>query len=235
MLFSFTDPSKNLLSRIVDAGTVEEHDAKEWATAKDNERRRVFVEMLNGSLQDDMGAIGVRFCSDDRVFAFKGTHERAPRAFQFRNLHRESSVTVVSRYVSRSKAGREYAYLRHAAFRGRFRRLDGCWFLEVTPTYRFTSDGITKYRFHENQLAGIKRIEGNRAVLSQVLLWNEVLRGQPTLFDKHERLLRFGAPVAASLGCGIPDADWTPASNDTDDGTTAPLLELIARRESETS
>ena len=49
------------------------------------------------------------------------------------------------------------------------------WFLEVTPTYRFTFDGKRKAFFHEKGLKGIKGLERNRAVLSQVLLWTDLL------------------------------------------------------------
>ncbi len=100
------------------------------------------------------------------------------------------------------------------AFAGSFRRLAGRWFLEIEPTYRFTTDGFAKYRFHEQQLSGIKRLEGNRAVLSQVLLWADVLRGRQTLFNLDKSLLGFGVPLAFPLDRGIPDSEWslpTPA------------------------
>jgi hypothetical protein len=229
MLFSFTDPSEGLLARLVDSGTVEQHDTSEWAASDDEEKRRVFVELLNNSLTADLGSLGVRFHRDDRVFAFKGTPDRVPRIYTFQNVHRESSITVVQQYVSRSKDGREFPYLRHTAFRGRFRRLERAWFLEVTPTYRFTTDGIRKYRFHEDRLAGIKRIEGNRAVLSQVLLWNDALQGRPTLFSKGVRLLRFGSCVTLHLDRGIPDADWTPVARISGDETDEAQLELLDR------
>lgn len=210
MLFSFVDPSEGPLARLVHDGTVEEHDASLWATSEDELKRRLFVELLNGGLIDDMGSLGVRFHSDDRVFAFKGSHERAPRMFTLQNVRRQSTLAVVTRYLSRGKNGREYPFLRHSAFYGRFRKLDGVWLLEVTPTYRYTSDGFEKYRFHQDQLAGIKRIEGNRAVLSQVLLWNEVLRGRAGLFGNGNRLLRFGSGLTFTLPHGVPDSDWIP-------------------------
>lgn len=223
MLLSFTDPSEGLLARLVDPATVEKHETSEWTTSDDEERRRVFVELLNNALTADLGSIGVRFHSDDRVFAFKGTPDRVPRIYTFQNVHRESAITVVQRYVSRSKDGREFPYLRHSAFQARFRRLEGVWFIEITPTYRFTTDGIRKYRFHEDQLAGIKRIEGNRALLSQVLLWNDVLQGRLTLFNRRSRLLRFGACMTFDLDRGIPDADWTPVVRTSDDIDEAQL------------
>src|SRR5688572_851174 len=40
-----------------------------------------------------------------------------------------------------SKDGRTFEWRRHMAFRSQFRLLDGQWCLEITPTYRFTTDG----------------------------------------------------------------------------------------------
>ncbi len=120
---------------------------------------------------------------------------------------------VVQRYVSRAKDGREFPFLRHSAFSGRFRFLGGAWYLEVLPTYRFTTDGICKYRFHEDQLQGIKRLEGNRAVLSQVLLWNDVLCPEPSLFSSRKPLLTFGPLLEFQIDRGISDADWGEASD----------------------
>ena len=89
----------------------------------------------------------------------------------------------------------------HGISRGQFRFLEGQWYLELTPTYRFTRDGHALERFHEDRLKGIKRIEGNRAVLSSVLFWADYLRPKTTT------VLRFqlGASVRRiahlSLGC----------------------------------
>jgi hypothetical protein len=78
------------------------------------------------------------------------------------------------------------------AFRGRFRFLEGQWYLEVTPTYRFTHDGYGLDRFHEDRLKGIKLIEGYRAVLNSVLFWADYLRPKETLFGVRAPALEFG-------------------------------------------
>ena len=82
--------------------------------------------------------------------------------------------------------------LRHMAFRGQFRRIDTKWYLELTPTYRFTRDGFELDRFHEEGLRGIKQIEGNRAVLSGVLFWADYLRHDDNLFEKVAEPIQFG-------------------------------------------
>jgi len=207
-VFSFVDLSRGRFPRIVEDGTVEEHATVDWANNSDGTKRRLFVQLLNRALRDDLGAIGIRFFEDDDVYAFKGEMGRVPRTQSYRSVRRASEVTVVQRYVSRAKDGREFPFLRHNAFSGRFRFLGGVWYLEILPTYRFTTDGIQKYRFHEDQLQGIKRLEGNRAVLSQVLLWNDVLCPEPSLFSSRKPMLTFDPPLDFQIDRGIPDADW---------------------------
>ena len=94
------------------------------------------------------------------------------------------------------------------AFRGQFRFLDGQWYLEITPTYRFTRDGFQLDRFHEDRLKGIKRLEGNRAVLSNVLFWADRLRREEALLGQNKAALRFGELLAFNIDTGINDKAW---------------------------
>ena len=174
-IYSFGDPADSRLDRIVDGGAVEAHPSTIWAGTDDADQQRLFVQILNGALEDDLRPKGIRFFADDKIFAFAGRLDEPPRTYRYQNLRQRSAMTVVAHYTSEARDGQSYPFLRHLAFAGRFRRLDGAWFLEVTPTYRFTTDGRKKYRFHEERLSGIKRLERNRAVLSQVLLWNHLL------------------------------------------------------------
>ncbi len=177
-VYSFEDPTTGLLSKIVDLAAIKPHAASGWAIhAEPRPSDAIFVHLLNGALRGITSAIfGVRFARDDRVFFFAGRPEDPPRRCKYKNVHLWSTMTVVSKYEHTSKKdGKVSTYLRHLAFDGRFRSLGSEWFLEVAPTYRFTPDGMHKSWLHEYRLSGIKRIEGNRAVLSQVLLWSHML------------------------------------------------------------
>ena len=124
------------------------------------------------------------------------------------SLIRPSKITVVSHFSKTAADGRHFEWFRHLAFRAQFRRLEDTWFLEITPTYRFTSDGLTLDRFHLDRLKGIKRIEGNRAVLSCVLFWADYLRPRTNLFNGSPPPLQFGSLVTFDSGVGIVDQEW---------------------------
>lgn len=192
-IHSFTDPEESRLQYIVDTGAIEANDASEWAETSDPNHLRLFVQLLNGALRDDLDFKDVWFHSDDKIFAFAGRIGEQPRQYHYQNIRQRSAITVVSHYTHQGKDGRSYPYLRHLAFAARFRRIEGTFYLEVTPTYRFTTDGKHKDAFHDDLLSGIKRLERNRAVLSQVRLWNAVFMEQTS---GREQLLTFGQALS---------------------------------------
>lgn len=220
-LYSLVDPENSRLKEIIDVGGMEQFDAKEWASAEDQNKRRLFVQLLNAALKDDLWSQGIRFYPDQEVYAFMGRPDDPPRRLKYANLKIRSTVTVVSHYEHKSsKTGKLHRYSRHAAFQGRFRFLGGEWHLEITPTYRFTYNGKDLDLYHENRLSGIKRFERNRSVLSQVLLWQAVLRAPWTRADR-SRLLEFGPLVAFRFSSDLDessltalDAPSTPSSTD---------------------
>lgn len=203
-IYAFVDPRHTSLSKIVDVGAMERHDARDWAQSSDRDKRRLFVQLLNGALSDDLGTHGVWYFPKDDLYAFAGKTDEEPRKYTYQSVRRPSTMTVVGHYSSTSKDGRTFKHLRHLAFAGRFRNWDGRWYLQIEPTYRFTSDGRLKHPFHETKLAGIKRLESNRAVLSQLLVWQDVLtkNGAP-------KLLSLGNPPIFHIPLPIADDELT--------------------------
>lgn len=202
-IFSFHDLSEKPWSSVCDAGTVESFATVEWSESSDSQRQRVFVQLLNQSLKAQLSP-EVRYWPQEDCYAIVGR----PRKLSYQSLRRPSKITVVSLFSTTAADGREFEWLRHMAFRGQFRFLERQWYLELTPTYRFTRDGHALDRFHEDRLKGIKRIEGNRAVLSSVLFWADYLRPKVTLFGVSTSALQFGQLLTFSSDVGIVDRTW---------------------------
>ncbi|TCU74886.1 phosphorylase superfamily protein [Bradyrhizobium sp. R2.2-H] len=211
--YSLVDPELSRLGTVIDVGGIDRFEAREWAYSDDDARRRLFVQLLNRAIRDDLWAQGVRYHGDLDVFAFMGRVEEGPRRLKYPNLKLRSTTTVVSHYQSTSKDGKKFNYYRHNAVQGRFRWLAKQWYLEITPTYRFTYNGKDLDRFHENRLSGIKRIEKNRSVLSQLLIWQAVLRAPWTRVDR-PRLLEF-APLESFRFARVDDDSLTPLDTPT--------------------
>jgi len=208
-LYSFVDPEHSRLKEIVDLGGLDQFKTREWAFSENENKRRLFVYLLNAALREDLWCQGVRFHHDQDIYAFMGRPDEPPRRLKYPNVKVRSTSTVVSHYETKpNNKGKSYRYLRHAAFQGRFRWLGEQWYLEITPTYRFTYDGKKLDRFHERRLSGIKRIERNRSVLSQLLIWQAILRAPWTRSDR-PRLLEFAPLVAFRFTSGIDENSLT--------------------------
>lgn len=207
-LYSLIDPEQSRLREIIDLGGLEQFDSEEWALSEDEDKRRLFVQLLNYALREDLWAHGIRYHNDPGVYAFMGKPDEEPRRLKYGNLKLRSTVTVVAHYEHKSKNGKRYKYLRHAAFQGRFRFIGGQWYLEITPTYRFTRNGKDLDLYHETLLSGIKRLERNRSVLSQLLLWQAVLRAPWTRADRL-RLLEFAPLISFRFASVVDESSLT--------------------------
>jgi hypothetical protein len=221
-IISFHDLGEPPWSSFCDPGTREGFPVAEWAESSDPIRQRQFVQLLNRALRNQLQEY-VRYWPEEDCYAMAGP----PRKLSYRSLKRNSSISVMSAFWSQNAEGRRFYWYRHLAFRGQFRFLEGHWYLEITPTYRFTSDGYTLDRFHEERLSGIKRLEGNRAVLSVVLFWAHYLRPKTTMFVEKAPLLQFGELATFNCNVGIVDSEWLADDPAFEDGTAqADLFEV---------
>lgn len=113
------------------------------------------------------------------------------KCFAARTLTVKSIVQSRPRDVFRAyfsdKTGK-FKYYRHNAFRFQFMRIDKKWYMEITPTYHYTWDGYRVFKYYEDEVKGIKRIEDNEAVFRQVLFWSRILKGnRDDLIEQIER------------------------------------------------
>lgn len=202
-IFSFHDLGQPPWNEICDIGTVEGFTTQDWSESTDSERRKLLVNLLNRTLRAQLSP-GLQYWPKEDCFAF----DVSASIVKYQSLKKSSKITVVASFPSKLADGRIFQRFRHLAFRGQFKVALGRWCLEITPTYRFTGDGMRLDRYHEEWLSGIKRLEGNRAVLSGVLLWADYLRPKDSLFSIDARPLKFGELLTFQCDAGINDARW---------------------------
>ena len=211
-VISFQNLQEYPWTDICDLGTCEDFEVEEWADSDDPDRQRHFVELLNRALTTQLYPT-VRYRRDQDCYFFACNLGIAPLDIQYQSLVNMSSMTVVHKYDKTNAEGHRYVWLRHLAFKSRFKRFDGQWYLEITPTYVFTWDGTNLYHFHEKWLSKIKQIEKNRAVLSNLLLWADYLGGNASdLFGSAN--LTFGPTQRLELPVGVDDAGWSAKGKD---------------------
>jgi hypothetical protein len=220
-ILTIHDLSQAPWSGFVDKGTAEQFDTDQWSQSTDAETLRDFVQLLNFCLKARCSEIGCARRREDDLFYFEPGNDGAPRIVDYRSVKELTQRTVFGpfAYKKGKKAGTDdVAFYRHSGFYGQFKRYDGDWFLEITPSYLFTSDGFRKHPFHESKLKGIKALEKNATVLGQVVMWAALLRGhdddQFLLSPPPEQTIQFGALESFELSVGLDDKSWLPNEED---------------------
>lgn len=205
-LYSFHNLDEEPWNKII-SGPASHEPTTPWAMTTDQARQNEFVELLNRCLiqKGEEGELLYRRKLD--LLYFAPTPEKITRSIATRSLKMESSHEVVSAY-GKNKEGTGPRYFKHHAFRWKFYRIDGQWYLEITPTYHYTIDGEHIYWKYEDLLSGIKRMENNNAVRGQVLMWADYLREHGGMFAQKYPFLEFGFLKEFKVDFGIDDDEW---------------------------
>lgn len=209
------DPAWN---GIVDKGTIECFDSSEWSRTEDPLVQRDFGRLLNATLQDQLGALGIwreRSSGSQNMFYFGHDRDKIERKRRWTKSRNESVIHLVM--AVKAKAGHVVAY-RHRAFAGQFRVFGGEWYLTVDPTYHFTSDGKKTSRFGESYLTGMKKLEKNAAVDGNLRLWVDLFTAA-NLFERSRERLSFRRPISFETELGVPETAWS-ALNEEDEVIT---------------
>lgn len=201
-------------NEVCDRGTVEEFDSSEWHESTDADRLRTWVQLLNRCLAERLFRDHVRLKHDGTslVQYFAKEPNRDNRSYSYRSLSNRTEREVVQR-MKTSKISERYCY-RHSAMTRQFHRFRSSWYLEIAPTYLYTKDGRDIYEYHSDQLAGIKRLEKNEAVLGQVIMWERLLTDRGDLLRKDYEYLKFDELMRYEVDQGIPDDLWLPTTAD---------------------
>jgi hypothetical protein len=202
-------------TRVCDTGAVEEFESDEWASSDDPVRQREFVELLNRALSAKV-AKDIAFNRKRGIHYFKSPDDLSDVKFGRRRVFGEY----------RTKDGERVKFYRHSGFRGRFVSFDGIWYLEITPDYLFTRDGLKVSRFQPEYVKGVKGLEKNDAVRQQIETIARYLTQAPTLLEPAYGLLEFGELVRFTVDFGFDDSAWSNGRGD--DEATAPLFEDAA-------
>ena len=75
-------------------------------------------------------------------------------------------------------------------------------------------DGEKPYRYSEDQLSGIKRLEKNPAILGQVNMWASYLTRPADMFSLQYPYLTFSELARFEVDFGIDDDAWLKREGD---------------------
>jgi hypothetical protein len=195
-LFSLRAFAEPVWAEVCEVEGARRHPASTWATSDDPAKQHEFAELLRRALGEKVRD-EVEYDRKHKLFFFRATDDLSHRQVGGRGVFR----------VYRRKNG-EVKYCRHLGFRARFLRLDGAWYLELNPRYRFTADGHRPAKYGADNAAKMKRIEKNSAVRQQVQSLAAYLTEEPTLLMPTYRFISFGDLVRFDVPFGFDESEW---------------------------
>lgn len=223
-LYSFDDLSFDCYRDLHSARVPENLAAKDFAKSNERDKRYVFTRLLLHCVRDLLYRQGVRYDKDKRCYYCRATDDLTEQHI--------GKLSVFKGYTFKSDPSR-IAYYRHRAARLEPIRVEGSWYLEITPTYHFTYDGWKLSRYYEDALSQIKILERqNKTHLRQVRFWQEILSEQhikvervavqQSLFDTGESInqsaiqkltkrygvLEFGGLITFEADWKVPEKHW---------------------------
>ncbi len=193
-IYSFDDLSFDAYRDIHYARVPENLSTDDFAKSDDRDKRYVFTRLLTQCVKELLYRQGIRYSKDKRCYYCRATDDLS-------ELH-IGTLSVFKGYPYKKHRDR-IAYYRHRAGRLEPKRIEGEWYIEITPTYHFTHDGWKVSRYYEDALSQIKIIERqNKTHLRQVRFWEEMLTEshiRTTPVAKQQSLFDSGDSVSASV------------------------------------
>lgn len=214
-IFSLENLRGPLFAGVCDQTTVEGMNLETWI----DEQPSLGLQLMQRMLMQIAWRQYVEWRSWDEVFFFQPTEDGEPRTV--RNEGRRITYpTVYKRYFSK-KDPAKVSYHRHQAFEFQFQQVESKWFLALSPTFVFTSDGWRKHPFHEEYLKKINEIEGPPAIFGHLKMWAWVLQPVMDLAADNYPHMELGPLAEFEIDRGIDDKAWKPAALDEDEALTA--------------
>jgi hypothetical protein len=212
--WSFHDPREAVTSAIVDVDQVEAIETPLIAFHDEIDEQNNFSFLLRQTLQHQMQD-DLAWIKEDKLFFIRAIEDSQPRTFHYQSAKVKTKADVVNVTMSTKVPGK-VGFVRHHAFVPRFECMMDQWFLMVTPTYHFTTDGFYPHPHPDALLSGKKRLENNASIRGQVIMWHRFL----TQYEQHDGglflavqpatavTLRFGPPPEVDLPTTVPDDVW---------------------------
>jgi hypothetical protein len=204
-LYSLRDPRTCELARICDAEQAVAEPVEAWADAGEVDLQRRFSDLLRRTLLQQLKP-RLRWQPERALFYFA-----APMPLRRLSMvgptGRKRDVVAVKWFKGRD-AKQRVSYVRHQAFRPRFVRWDGQWYLEIEPDWYFSWNGTLEDSRAEERLRFWKGKERNNAVSGHVRFWEQVLVGQVGSLSADTPLLQLGSLRTERAPVGIDDRVW---------------------------
>jgi hypothetical protein len=228
IFWSFSDPRDSACRHIVDVDQVEAIETSEVAFDEDHDSLNNFAFLLRKTLEHQVRA-DLNWNKERKLYYFKALEVNKPRSFTYGASKKKASTEVVNVAVNKTDKTR-IDFVRHHAFVPRFECIYDQWYLVISPTYFFTTNGFIAHSYPAALLAGKKRLDNSASLRGQVVMWHRFLsrsdHEEDNLFGEtaSEPRLKLGGPPTLALATRVPEDVWSSQKKAADPDDTQEQL-----------
>ena len=201
-------------SLVIDKGTIEEYDCKEYYGGNED-HLRIFKNILRNTLIQDCFYKGLEWVHKKRILRFRIDQNKKGVKKVAWIATNKAKKTVI--FELRNKVENHIICYKHLAFRPSFELLDDSWYLVINSTWSFTNPGGKRQsRFEESYLSGIKRLESNKTIYYFYRFWSYYLRYED-LFTNRAKILKLEEFKPMQFMPKLNDKKWLPVKEENQD------------------
>jgi hypothetical protein len=220
--FHDLEAGDNPFRHVIDQGSIETFGPSEYYEI-DEDHERIFKSLLRFTLQQKLYKHGVLWQHYERKFIFLPNSTNQNKRNENWTGQKASSRMVFERKFKTAKTD-EVLSTRHFAFSVDFMRLDGGWYIALTPDWFFSyGDDYRRSFYGDRLLSGLKRMEKNRSVYDQfrfLASWLEDIDAQDLFSNETAAVptISFASPLKLPGGRALHEWLWEPLQLQADDG-----------------
>ncbi len=216
----------NPYRHLCEPGTVEEHNTADYF-AIDDDHERVFKSLLKFSLQHRLFKERVLWENEIGEFIFLPLEDGFNQREVVWQGEKKAKRNVFSRQFNK-KDPSKVLIQKHLSFAADFLRLDGHWFMAITPSWFFSyGDNFEQSGFSHNSLSWIKRQENNQQVMNHfrfISTWLSSIDDEDLFSEKGttDSFLSFGTAFTLNGAPSLEESGWKPLPMVTEDDSAQP-------------
>ncbi|MEQ8694472.1 MAG: SMEK domain-containing protein [Gammaproteobacteria bacterium] len=206
---------------LIDEGTIEEFTPSDYYEI-DEDHERIFKSLLRFMLQQKLYKQDVMWQHHEGKFIFLPRGSNQNKRTESWTGQKVSSRMVFDRKFKTNKKD-EVLSTRHLAFSTDFLRLDGGWYVALTPDWFFSyGDEYSRSYYGDKLLSGLKRMEKNRSVYDQfrfLASWLESIDREDLFSEEGEHVptISFATSLKLDGARALDEKLWEPLSAHTED------------------
>ncbi|PRY13780.1 hypothetical protein CLV24_105150 [Pontibacter ummariensis] len=193
--FKHLDDKKEPLSKLVEAGTVEEYSIDEFSNIN-FKYEAALSKLIDNSIQELLSFKEIQWLRKERLFRFRPPKVPKERKITWKNK-KTATRTVVKEVWNKEET--QILYFQQLSFRIQSFKSESSWFVAITPTWSYTYDGYTSHKYESDLITKKKKLETNNAVYQHFMLISYCFSNKLKEGEQHYGLLSFSDPFKLNL------------------------------------